>query len=107
MRSGPVEALLILPFQFQQHAFAFKSIGIAAKAAVRPLRPVAGDEHGDRIGTAGRSGGAHGARPAPRKRELGMAARFRSEEHTSELQSLMRISYAVICLKKQNRTKPT
>src|SRR3546814_1270132 len=27
----------------------------------------------------------------------------RSEEHTSELQSLMRISYAVFCLKKQNR----
>src|SRR3546814_14441131 len=26
---------------------------------------------------------------------------FRSEEHTSELQSLMRISYAVFCLKKQ------
>src|SRR3546814_3230438 len=37
----------------------------------------------------------------------------RSEEHTSELQSLMRISYAVFCLKKKNnhntidRTKPT
>src|SRR3546814_8781525 len=29
---------------------------------------------------------------------------FRSEEHTSELQSLMRISYAVFCLKK--KTKP-
>src|SRR3546814_1767662 len=29
--------------------------------------------------------------------------RLRSEEHTSELQSLMRISYAVFCLKKQNR----
>src|SRR3546814_9950750 len=29
---------------------------------------------------------------------------FRSEEHTSELQSLMRISYAVFCLKKQNNT---
>src|SRR3546814_5598011 len=28
-------------------------------------------------------------------------ARFRSEEHTSELQSLMRISYAVFCLKKK------
>src|SRR3546814_3730963 len=28
----------------------------------------------------------------------------RSEEHTSELQSLMRISYAVFCLKKKNRT---
>src|SRR3546814_7694065 len=31
--------------------------------------------------------------------------RKRSEEHTSELQSLMRISYAVFCLKKQNKSK--
>src|SRR3546814_10748650 len=31
----------------------------------------------------------------------------RSEEHTSELQSLMRISYAVFCLKKKTHTKPT
>src|SRR3546814_7282112 len=30
---------------------------------------------------------------------------FRSEEHTSELQSLMRISYAVFCLKKKITTK--
>src|SRR3546814_2467511 len=29
----------------------------------------------------------------------------RSEEHTSELQSLMRISYAVFCLKKKNTTQ--
>src|SRR3546814_6726080 len=29
----------------------------------------------------------------------------RSEEHTSELQSLMRISYAVFCLKKKNNKK--
>src|SRR3546814_9632878 len=29
------------------------------------------------------------------------SVRFRSEEHTSELQSLMRISYAVFCLKKK------
>src|SRR3546814_1116122 len=29
----------------------------------------------------------------------------RSEEHTSELQSLMRISYAVFCLKKKTRTR--
>src|SRR3546814_8334894 len=29
---------------------------------------------------------------------------FRSEEHTSELQSLMRIEYAVYCLKKKNKT---
>src|SRR3546814_6870118 len=32
----------------------------------------------------------------------GDAMRFRSEEHTSELQSLMRISYAVFCLKNKN-----
>src|SRR3546814_7286520 len=32
-------------------------------------------------------------------------ARPRSEEHTSELQSLMRISYAVFCLKKKKTTK--
>src|SRR3546814_2367946 len=31
----------------------------------------------------------------------------KSEEHTSELQSLMRISYAVFCLKKKIKTKPT
>src|SRR3546814_6138836 len=31
----------------------------------------------------------------------------RSEEHTSELQSLMRISYAVFCLKKKNKTTYT
>src|SRR3546814_3610994 len=31
----------------------------------------------------------------------------RSEEHTSELQSLMRISYAVFCLKKKKHTKPS
>src|SRR3546814_5498321 len=33
------------------------------------------------------------------------AAFLRSEEHTSELQSLMRISYAVFCLKKKNKTQ--
>src|SRR3546814_9886467 len=32
---------------------------------------------------------------------------IRSEEHTSELQSLMRISYAVFCLKKKKRNKQT
>src|SRR3546814_10365092 len=32
---------------------------------------------------------------------------LRSEEHTSELQSLMRISYAVFCLKKKNHNQKT
>src|SRR3546814_7913066 len=35
---------------------------------------------------------------------VGVAEHRRSEEHTSELQSLMRISYAVFCLKKKNTT---
>src|SRR3546814_2118487 len=34
-----------------------------------------------------------------------LLASFRSEEHTSELQSLMRISYAVFCLKKKKQTQ--
>src|SRR3546814_1450854 len=36
---------------------------------------------------------------------FGGIALGRSEEHTSELQSLMRISYAVFCLNKKNNTK--
>src|SRR3546814_2939148 len=38
-------------------------------------------------------------------RHLRKAMEERSEEHTSELQSLMRISYAVFCLKKKKRKK--
>src|SRR3546814_6941447 len=37
----------------------------------------------------------------------GAIPRTRSEEHTSELQSLMRNSYAVFCLKKKNTDKTT
>src|SRR3546814_2681790 len=46
---------------------------------------------------------APGARIIPHAEWLGPVARLirRSEEHTSELQSLMRISYAVFCLKKK------
>src|SRR3546814_1875863 len=57
-------------------------------------------------GRAGRIAGAKkGAGPgrAPWVRRRGVLA-DRSEEHTSELQSLMRISYAVFCLKKKNNT---
>src|SRR3546814_4344453 len=44
-------------------------------------------------------------RPAPEAVDLAVLKRLaRSEEHTSELQSLMRISYAVFCLTKKNRT---
>src|SRR3546814_4710947 len=48
------------------------------------------------------------AAPGRRSRHLPVGARrrraaLRSEEHTSELQSLMRISYAVFCLKKKRK----
>src|SRR3546814_6796006 len=47
------------------------------------------------------------ARSPRRGRRRGAGgARLRSEEHTSELQSLMRISYAVFCLKKKINTTP-
>src|SRR3546814_5547214 len=44
--------------------------------------------------------------PATQNRQSIEAVNFiRSEEHTSELQSLMRISYAVFCLKKKKKLK--
>src|SRR3546814_3054533 len=42
-------------------------------------------------------------RPLRQRRKRRDAVVCRSEEHTSELQSLMRISYAVFCLKKKNQ----
>src|SRR3546814_10009231 len=47
------------------------------------------------------AGNTNAAEFCPRKR---IGTPPRSEEHTSELQSLMRISYAVFCLKKKNKT---
>src|SRR3546814_6202680 len=44
---------------------------------------------------------------ASKKGVIVMNTPFRSEEHTSELQSLMRISYAVFCLKKKKTRKHT
>src|SRR3546814_1781729 len=62
-------------------------------------------------GAAARSAGLRGDRPAPGSSSPSLSPSHarrrrksseRSEEHTSELQSLMRISYAVFCLKKKN-----
>src|SRR3546814_7242726 len=54
---------------------------------------------------AARDGGAThvDARHGRGQRGCHMGGLSRSEEHTSELQSLMRISYAVFCLKKKNK----
>src|SRR3546814_2148126 len=49
-----------------------------------------------------------GRKAAPRRAPRQVCAgEARSEEHTSELQSLMRISYAVFCLKKKKHNKTT
>src|SRR3546814_4807848 len=52
----------------------------------------------------GQQGG--GVEAVGEPREAGIHAVRRSEEHTSELQSLMRISYAVFCLKQNKLNKP-
>src|SRR3546814_1512065 len=68
--------------------------------------PVPSDSEARRTGRARRLP----TRPVDRGRlafERAALARPRSEEHTSELQSLMRISYAVFCLKKKNRQRDT
>src|SRR3546814_8429002 len=48
------------------------------------------------------AGGTQSSSTMPRTKRR-MPGSDRSEEHTSELQSLMRISYAVFCLKKKNK----
>src|SRR3546814_4710942 len=64
----------------------------------RRLQPAeAGIDRLDRL-----DGGIDDARMADHV-GVGVVDQDRSEEHTSELQSLMRISYAVFCLKKTNR----
>src|SRR3546814_7774477 len=50
---------------------------------------------------------AEAVAPVARKVRAVAHAVGRSEEHTSELQSLMRISYAVFCLEKKNETTTT
>src|SRR3546814_9509289 len=50
--------------------------------------------------------GAYGSHAATLAEPAAQAVFERSEEHTSELQSLMRISYAVFCLKKKNLKQP-
>src|SRR3546814_8583921 len=66
------------------------------RAVLRGLCPVAVASRSCRIREGGRWRGRGGA--GGRAWQAG-----RSEEHTSELQSLMRISYAVFCLKKKKQ----
>src|SRR3546814_1135104 len=65
-------------------------------------RRAANDHHLERA--IGRDFRAESLDAAP---DLAVQRVERSEEHTSELQSLMRISYAVFCLKKKKKQKIT
>src|SRR3546814_12491162 len=91
----------------------FRSVGVGARVRVHGVGQAAlladlleqpaghaaaedlvGHGHGPAVVVEGRQA-------APAEAEVGL---LRSEEHTSELQSLMRISYAVFCLKKKKKT---
>src|SRR3546814_3511534 len=83
----PVEENIAEPFGHLKR-------GMRAARLVPAVRPVEHAEHRVR-GDRHRNVGAH----------LAALDQFgRSEEHTSELQSLMRTSYAVFCLKKKKNT---
>src|SRR3546814_5426511 len=70
---------------------------------VRPVRDLAGIDTGTRgVLPGGFAGEMVDQRHAASLSEARRGGK-RSEEHTSELQSLMRISYAVFCLKKKNK----
>src|SRR3546814_1035913 len=75
---------------------------VAARAAVRAGEPRAAALHGHRKDVPEPHAGA--AAQGVRRNDPA-APLYRSEEHTSELQSLMRISYAVFCLKKRIHTE--
>src|SRR3546814_2919220 len=86
----------------------------------RPFAPVPAQNFEAHVGAGAAARGAMHRQAEPRPaaiefdrlpaadivaEDFGQAAAPRSEEHTSELQSLMRISYAVFCLKKKKTTE--
>src|SRR3546814_2180383 len=87
---------------------------VVASSIARAVDGVVGGRHGasavreghpDALGAEVEAQDPHGPAVPAAARTVSRAAR--SEEHTSELQSLMRISYAVFCLKKKNQHKHT
>src|SRR3546814_5712925 len=83
------------------HAGFAEAAGIDGGTAL-PVRADAVQRLGDEAGGGGLPHAAH----AGHQEGMGQATPAdRSEEHTSELQSLMRISYAVFCLNKNTNTK--
>src|SRR3546814_7034757 len=77
---------------------ATKHLADAAGERLQILARIADDQRADR----GAADDQHFVRQRLKHRR-----EIRSEEHTSELQSLMRISYAVFCLKKKKKKQDT
>src|SRR3546814_8995964 len=80
--------------------------GFRLPIQARPLQALVSEPVKPVIDTVVMSNAVHMYISQSDKGELVLGA-GRSEEHTSELQSLMRISYAVFCLKKKNNYNPT
>src|SRR3546814_11339177 len=96
-RSTRTDTLFPYTTLFRSHGI----VGTLQQCLRRVAAKRAGNADADGDGQAVR----HAGRP---KRLVGDVVTQRSEEHTSELQSLMRISYAVFCLKKkQHHTEQT
>src|SRR3546814_6070188 len=102
----PDEAMIM---RYMQRLMAKSVTGVAAlERATGPIITgwvvVASLICGLRLGFAGAMPGSEAMQPAIVTGFATYALVIRSEEHTSELQSLMRISYAVFCLKKKQNT---
>src|SRR3546814_3960634 len=83
----------------------FRSLDRRVDALAQVVDAGAGGIHGAPLDVLDEVAGArHRGRDDLQHLGLGLA-HLRSEEHTSELQSLMRISYAVFCLKKKRNKK--
>src|SRR3546814_2879471 len=97
----------LFPYTTLSRAFlAAEIIGERRQVHACPCRDLARRDLFEAIGPEAVERG--GEQSCPRLLALGVAAfgrAKRSEEHTSELQSLMRISYAVFCLKKKTNQK--
>src|SRR3546814_2010232 len=82
-------------------------LGARGRLAAEPRRAAVGRHSYNHIDASRCQRGLLAARPfrpgGPGDFVRAAVRQFRSEEHTSELQSLMRISYAVFCLKKKIR----
>src|SRR3546814_5386079 len=102
-RRLPVARHRLLARHGARLARVFDDIGpFAVHARLHPINT-------DRPGGTSEGGADAAIRSASaraRSRIAGGTSGRRSEEHTSELQSLMRISYAVFCLKKKHKTEP-